>query len=34
MEQTPQIILLTKENYTQHLPITPVVFSVAEGGAI
>jgi hypothetical protein len=34
MEQTTQIILLTKENYTQHLPITPVAFSVAEGGAM
>ena len=34
MEQTTQIISLTKENYTQHLPITPVAFSVAEGGAM
>lgn len=34
MEHTTQIIPLTKENYTQHLPITPVAFSVAEGGAM
>ena len=34
MEHTTQIISLTKENYTQHLPITPVAFSVAEGGAM
>lgn len=34
MEQTTPIISLTKENYTQHLPITPVAFSVAEGGAM
>ena len=34
MEQTTQIISLTKDNYTQHLPITPVAFSVAEGGAM
>lgn len=34
MEQNTQIISLTKENYTQHLPITPVAFSVAEGGAM
>ena len=33
MEQNTVIISLTKENYTQHLPITPVAFSVAEGGA-
>ena len=34
MEQYTEIISLTKENYTQHLPITPVAFSVAEGGAM
>ena len=34
MGQTTQIISLTKENYTQHLPITPVAFSVAEDGAM
>ena len=34
MEQTTQIISLTKDNYTQHLPITPVAFSVAEVGAM
>ena len=34
MEQTTQIISLTKDNYPQHLPITPVAFSVAEGGAM
>ena len=34
MGQTTPIISLTKENYTQHLPITPVAFSVAEGGAM
>ena len=34
MEQNTGIISLTKENYTQHLPITPVAFSVAEGGAM
>ena len=34
MEQNTEIISLTKENYTQHLPITPVAFSVAEGGAM
>ena len=33
MEQTTQIISLTKENYSQYLPITTVAFSVAEGGA-
>ena len=34
MEQTIQITSLTKENYSQYLPITPVAFSVAEGGAM
>lgn len=34
MEQNTEIISLTKENYTRHLPITPVAFSVAEGGAM
>lgn len=34
MEQTIQIISLTKENYSQYLPINPVAFSVAEGGAM
>ena len=34
MEQYTEIISLTKENYSQHLPITPVAFSVAEGGAM
>lgn len=34
MEHTIQITSLTKENYSQHLPITPVAFSVAEGGAM
>ena len=34
MEQTIQIISFTKENYSQYLPINPVAFSVAEGGAM
>ena len=34
MEQTQQMIWLTKENYLQHLPINPIAFSVAEGGAM
>lgn len=34
MEQTTQIISLTKENYAQYLPIVPIAFSVAEGGAM
>ena len=34
MEQTIQITSLAKENYSQYLPITPVAFSVAEGGAM
>lgn len=34
MEQYTEIISLTKENYKQYLPITPIAFSVAEGGAM
>lgn len=34
MEQHTEIISLTKENYKQYLPITPIAFSVAEGGAM
>lgn len=34
MEQTTQIIPLTKDNYLQFSPIIPVAFSVAEGGAM
>ena len=34
MEQNTGIISLTKENYKQYLPITPIAFSVAEGGAM
>ena len=30
MEQHTEIISLTKENYKQYLPITPIAFSVAE----
>ena len=33
MEQNIEIISLTKENYKQYLPITPIAFSVAEIGA-
>ena len=34
MEQHTEIISLTKENYKQYLPITPIAFSVAEVGAM
>ena len=34
MEQYTEIISLTKENYKQYLPITPIAFSVAEVGAM
>ena len=34
MDRSTERIALTKENYAQHLPITPIAFSVAEGGAM
>lgn len=34
MKQHTEIISLTKENYKQYLPITPIAFSVAEVGAM
>lgn len=34
MEQNIGIISLTKENYKQYLPITPIAFYVTDGGVI
>ena len=34
MDRTSERTALTKENYAQYLPINPIAFSVAEGGAM